>query len=75
MEQIAIAMTGVIAILITQQSNDDIKKYACIFGIVGQPFWFYSAFDNQQWGILVLCVFYSYSWALGFYNNWIKVES
>lgn len=72
MEQLMIAFTGVIAIFLTQQSNDRIKKYACLFGLAGQPFWFYSAYTNEQWGIFVLCVFYTYSWALGFKNNWIK---
>lgn len=72
MEQIFIALTGVIAIYLTQQNNDTIKKYACIFGMAGQPFWFYSSYTNEQWGIFVLCVFYTYSWGLGIYNNWIK---
>ena len=72
MEQVAIALTGVIAIWITQQSNDSIKKYACLFGLAGQPFWFYSAYTNEQWGIFGLCIFYTYSWFLGFKNNWLN---
>ncbi len=72
MEQIAIAFTGVIAIYLTQQSNDKIKKYACIFGLLGQPFWFYSAYSNDSWGIFTLCFFYTYSWFIGFHNNFIK---
>lgn len=72
MEQVLIAFTGVIAILISQQSNDKYKKYACLFGMAGQPFWFYSAYMNEQWGIFVLCIFYSFSWAVGIKNNWLK---
>ena len=72
MEQILIAFTGVIAMFLTQQSNEGVKKFACLFGIAGQPFWFYSAYTNEQWGILMLCMFYSYSWCLGVYYNWIK---
>lgn len=72
MEQFAIALTGVVAIWLTQQSNRSLTKYACLFGVVGQPFWFYSAYMNEQWGIFALCTFYSYSWGLGVYNNWIK---
>lgn len=70
--QIIIAFTGMIAIWLTQQDNDDWKKYACLFGIVGQPFWFYSAYTSEQWGILVLTFFYTYSWYIGINNNWIK---
>ena len=72
MDQILIAITGVIAIWLTQQGNDNIKKYACLFGITGQPFWFYSAYTNEQWGIFILCIFYTYSWLLGINNHWIK---
>jgi len=74
MEQILIALTGVVAILLSQQSRDDIKKYACIFGVAGQPFWFYSSYINEQWGIFTLCFFYSYAWLLGLYNNWIRIK-
>ena len=70
--QLAIALTGIVAIWITQQSNNKLKKYACLFGLIGQPFWFYSAYAAEQWGIFTLCIFYTYSWGLGFYNNWIK---
>ena len=70
--QIGIAITGVVAIWLTQQSNEEWKKYACLFGLAGQPFWFYSAYTAQQWGIFVLCFFYAYSWYIGFKNNWVK---
>lgn len=72
MEQLAIAFTGAVAIYLTQQSRQEWKRCACLFGMAGQPFWIYSAVSNHQWGIAVLCVFYAYSWGLGTYNNWIK---
>lgn len=71
-EQIAIAFTGVTAVYLTQQSNEKWKKYACLFGTAGQPFWIYSAYTSELWGILLLTVFYTYSWGLGVWNNWIK---
>ena len=70
MEQIIIAITGIVAIWLTQQSNASWKKYACLFGLAGQPFWFYSAYTTEQWGIFILCIFYTYAWMLGFKNNW-----
>ena len=70
MEQIAIAFTGVVAIFLTQQKNENIKKYGCLFGLAGQPFWLYSAYTSEQWGVFVLCVFYTYAWCLGVKNNW-----
>lgn len=70
--QVGIAITGIVAILLTQQHREDWKKYACLFGMAGQPFWFYSAFVAQQWDILILTIFYTYSWWLGIKNNWLK---
>jgi hypothetical protein len=72
MEQIAIALTGAVAIWLSQQSNDRLKKYACLLGIIGQPFWFYATFKAEQWGIFALSFFYTYSWFVGFKNNWMK---
>jgi hypothetical protein len=72
MEQVLIAFTGITAILLTQQKRESLKKYACLFGIAGQPFWFYSAYTTEQWGIFVLCVFYTYAWLLGVRNNWLN---
>jgi len=72
MEQIAIAFTGVVAIWLTQQGKESWKKYACLFGLAGQPFWFYSSYTFEQWGILALCIFYTYSWCLGVKNNWFN---
>jgi hypothetical protein len=71
-EQVGIALTGAIAIWLTQQNNNEWKRYACLFGMVGQPLWFYSAYQAEQWGILALTFFYTYSWYLGIKNNWIK---
>lgn len=69
--QLAIFMTGVIAVFLTQQSDSKLRRYACLFGLAGQPFWVYTAVEHQQWGIALACVVYSYSWGIGFYNNWI----
>jgi len=72
MEQVVIAFTGVIAIWLTQQNNESWKRYACLFGLAGQPFWCYSAYHADQWGILILSVFYTYAWMMGIWNNWIN---
>lgn len=70
--QIAILLTGVIAIYLTQQSNEHLKKYACIFGLIGQPFWMYATYTSGQLGIFLLTFAYTYAWGQGFYQYWIK---
>lgn len=71
MEQIGIAFTGVTAIWLSQDKRQNWRRFACIFGLIGQPFWFWSAISAEQWGIVVLCCLYTYSWARGVWNNWI----
>ena len=72
MEQIAIALTGAVAIWLSQDSSDGKRKYACIFGLIGQPFWFYSAWSAGQWGVFVLSIFYTWAWFKGLRLHWLK---
>lgn len=71
-EQIGIALTGVTAIFLTQSQHDWLRKYACLFGMAGQPFWMTAAWSAQQWGILLLTVLYTVAWGKGIWLHWIK---
>ena len=42
MDQIAIVLTGTTAIWLSQDERAAWRKWACIIGLCGQPFWFYS---------------------------------
>jgi len=70
--QIGIALTGMLAIWLTQQPNKDWQRYACLFGMAAQPFWYYSAYTAEQWGILAMSVVYTYSWWIGIKTHWIN---
>ena len=48
------------------------KRWGFIVGIFGQPFWLYSTIKAEQWGIVALTIFYTYSFAQGIYFYWIK---
>jgi len=69
--QICIAFTGLIAIWLTQQSRPELKKYACLFGLASQPFWFHTTYMAEQWGIFGLSFIYSAMWLVGFKNHWV----
>lgn len=71
MEQIAIALLGVTAIWLAMDKRPHVQKWSCVLGLMGQPFWFYSAWKAQQWGIFVLCFFYTASWARGIKTKWL----
>lgn len=72
LSQASIAVFGVTAVALSQSLSPAARKWASVFGLVGQPFWFYSATVSQQWGIFVLCILYSIVWAKGFYSSWIN---
>jgi len=68
--QICIAIFGVTAVFCSQ--TERYKKYASIFGLVGQPFWFWAAYSHQQWGIFALCFLYTFAWMQGFWRYWLS---
>lgn len=72
LSQLFIALFGVTAIALTQSESTERRKWASVFGLIGQPFWFYSAISTEQWGVVALCFLYSWAWGKGFYTAWIK---
>lgn len=72
MEQIGIAFTGAVAVFLSQDSRETWRRWACIFGMAGQPFWFYATFKAEQWGMFALCVLYAAAWARGINTHWLK---
>lgn len=71
-DQIVIGVCGLSSVFLSQSASNNLQRYACLFGIVAQPFWFYSAYTAEQWGILVLAFIYTAGWSQGVYNFWIK---
>ena len=71
-DQIGIIVFGLTAIYLAQEKEESKRKWASIFGLLSQPFWFYSAYTTGQWGVFFISVLYALIWAKGFYTNWIK---
>jgi hypothetical protein len=71
LEQIGIALSGVIAVRLTQDRRATWRRLACVFGMVAQPFWFYAAWKAEQWGIFAMCTLYTYAWTRGVWIHWI----
>jgi hypothetical protein len=73
-DQVGILQTGVIAVWLTQQKRESWRRWACIFGLLGQPFWFHAAWKAEQWGILAISTLYTYAWARGIWTYWLASE-
>ncbi len=71
-DQIFIAVFGVPAIWLSQSADPARQRWAPVFGLLGQPFWLWSAVAAQQWGILFLCALYTLAWWRGFHRHWVR---
>lgn len=68
--QIAIVVFGLPAIWLANRM-ESWKKWGCIVGMLGQPFWIYTTIVNKQYGMLFLTFCYVYAWGQGIYYYWI----
>lgn len=75
MIQIGIALTGGLAIWLAQDSRLSRRRWACILGLAGQPLWAISALQAEQYGILLLTLWYTAAWARGVKEHWIVKHS
>ena len=71
-DQIAIAVLGAAAAWLSQARSEAFRRWACIFGMLGQPFWFYASWKAEQWGIFAVSVLYALAWMKGLWNHWIR---
>lgn len=70
--QIGIAFFGVAAVYMSQDERIGRRRWACLFGLAGQPFWLVETVHAQQWGIAVLCTLYTWSWWRGVRTHWLR---
>lgn len=68
-----IVIFGATAIFLVSRL-DKWKKWGYICGMIAQPAWYVTAYLGEQWGILAISIFYTYSWGQGIYNYWVKEE-
>lgn len=70
--QIGIALCGVTAVYLSQDLRVERRKWASVFGLIGQPAWVIEAVSAEQWGILFLSVVYTWAWWRGFRAHWLS---
>ena len=71
--QYAIMVLGPLAVWMVGWKNK-YRKWGYLVGILSQPFWFITLYNNKQWPVFVCAFLYTYSWANGFYNFVSKKE-
>jgi hypothetical protein len=71
-DQIGIALTGVTAVFLTQSKSERWRRYACLFGMAGQPFWIWHAAHPLRLGVMFVTVLYTFAWAKGVWQHWLR---
>lgn len=69
--QTAIALLGPTAIWLSQSRSVRFQRWACIVGLVSQPFWFWAVWDSGQWGVAVVAVVCALAWLKGLWVHWL----
>lgn len=67
--QTGIALFGITGVLLV---NIGKPRWAPIFGLLGQPFWFYETFTAGQVGMFAMCFAYAAMWLLGVRTWWVR---
>jgi hypothetical protein len=70
--QLILFISGVLAIFLTQDPRAEYRRWACIVGLAGQPFWLASTFAWSTWGMFCLSVLYTCAWLRGLWVHWLS---
>lgn len=66
--QMGVTVPSLIAIWLV---NGRSPKWACIFGLVSEVFWFREFYTHGQWGLFIVTFVYTFAWMRGFKTHWI----
>jgi hypothetical protein len=68
MIQTIICLCGIITVHLLAR-NDKYQKFGYLVGLFSEPFWIISAWQNGQWGIGILAVYYGTQYWRGWKNH------
>lgn len=51
--------------------QDHWRRWGFVIGLASQPFWLWATWSDQAWGMLIVAVFCTGTWALGVWNHWV----
>lgn len=66
--QTIIVITSPLAVFLVGRKN----KWGFVVGLLSQPFWFYTTWQNQQWGAFLTAIVFTVSWMNGIYYWFFK---
>lgn len=70
--QAVILLCGLSTVFLSTAVSFRVRRLACLFGMFSQPFWLYTSFTSEQWGVLILSVLFWFRWTQVFIRDWFK---
>lgn len=70
--QIIIILSSTLALWLVNGENVKARRYGCLIGVIGQPFWLIETYQAAQWGMLIVSILYTAGWMRGIYHQWIR---
>lgn len=67
--QYCVCALGLVTIWFVSEKS----KWACVVGLINQPFWFLTTIINQQWPLVAITTAYTLLWAKGL-SKWFREE-
>ena len=71
-DQFMIMLTGVTAAWMLNGPETPARRWACLVGLVGQPFWFWSTWTHGQWGMLIVTAGFTLAYLRGAWLTWLR---
>lgn len=71
-EQTIIALCGMASIWLANDPRESCRRWACLIGLIAQPFWVHATVVAEQWGILALSFVYAAAWGRGVRHHWMR---
>ncbi len=66
--QIVLTLLSLGSIFLVEREN----RWGYVLGLVAQPFWWYAAISDGQWGVMIVNVFYALIWSRGVYRRFFQ---
>jgi hypothetical protein len=71
LSQVFILGCGLGTVYLTTSLEASHRRLASPVGLLAQPFWFYSAYTTEAWGILILSAVFAARWLQVFVRDWM----
>jgi hypothetical protein len=50
------------------------SRWGFVMGLAVQPFWYFTAINHGQWGLVAASIVYTYGWVMGVYRTFYKKQ-